>query len=386
MNNPVKKIIHIDMDCFYAQVEMRDNPKLQNIPLAIGGKPGTRSVLCTANYTARKYGVRSAMPSNTAVKLCPGLVIMPPNFHKYKKESEIIQEVFYEYTDLVEPLSLDEAYLDVSNCTECHGSATLIAKEIKRKIFERTGLTASAGVAPNKFLAKVASEWNKPNGLFVITPDKVMDFVPTLPVKKINGVGPVTAARLKEAGIETCGDIKKLGLRKLQMHFSSFGETLWDYAHGIDNRDVVTDWTRKSLSCEQTYMSDIDNLDACLFEVPSLLEEATDRLMRFKQKHESKGSGPLRLKKGFIKLKFHNFKSVTVEKTRTDDLLDQFWQSGSINADIIEYFKELLTEAYMRNPIPVRLIGVGFRFEEAIPENCSDAQDEIDLFSFDFPL
>lgn len=383
MNNPTRKIIHVDMDCFYAQVEMRDNPKLQNIPLAIGGKPGTRSVLCTSNYIARKYGVRSAMPSNTAVKLCPSLVIIPPNFSKYKKESEIIQDIFYEYTDLVEPLSLDEAYLDVTNCQECHGSATLIAKEIKKKIFERTGLTASAGVAPNKFLAKVASEWKKPNGLFVITPDQISKFVPGLPVKKINGVGPVTSARLKEFGIETCGDILKFGHRKLQLHLGPFGDTLWNYAHGIDDREVVNDWTRKSLSCEETYMSDIESLDSCLAEVFPLLEEVTRRLMRFKEKESSS----LKIKKGFVKLKFHNFKSVTVEKTRQDDLFKELWEKGFISEGVVTYFKDLLTEAYNRNPIPVRLIGLGVRFQDDQEVNDSvDGEEMIDLFSFDFPL
>lgn len=383
MNKKTRKIIHVDMDCFYAQVEMRDNPKLQNVPLAIGGKPGTRSVLCTSNYIARKFGVRSAMSSNTAVKLCPNLVILPPDFSKYKRESEIIQDIFYEYTDLVEPLSLDEAYIDVTNCKQCHGSATLIAREIKKKIFERTGLTASAGVAPNKFLAKVASEWKKPNGLFVITPDKIMDFVPSLPVKKINGVGPVTCARLKEFGIETCGDILKMGHRKMQLHLGQFGDTLWDYAHGIDEREVINDWTRKSLSCEETYISDIDSLDTCLLEVMPLLEEVTRRLMRFKAKNEA----PLKIKKGFVKLKFHNFKSLTVEKTRQDDLFKNFWENGVISNEIIKYFHELLTEAYNRNPIPVRLIGLGVRFgedEEQINE--SSTEEIVDLFSFDFPL
>src|SRR6185312_1104393 len=186
-----RKIIHVDMDCFYAAVEIRDNPNLKGKPVAVGGRPDQRGVLTTASYEARKFGLRSAMPSARAVKLCPDLILLPLNFDKYRTESRNVRAIFTRFTGVVEPLSLDEAYLDVTNSSICEGSATRIATEIRRQIFEETGLTASAGVAPNKFLAKVASDWKKPNGQFTITPAMVADFVKKLKVEKIPGVGKV---------------------------------------------------------------------------------------------------------------------------------------------------------------------------------------------------
>ena len=199
-----RKIIHCDCDCFYASVEIRDDPSLAGLPVAVGGSPERRGVITTCNYVAREYGVHSAMPSAHARRLCPGLVILPPDFDKYRAASRQIRQIFYDYTDLVEPLSLDEAFLDVSAASACHGSATLIARDIRRRVRAEVGITISAGVAPNKFLAKVASDWNKPDGDFVVLPEQVDAFVAALPVRRISGVGKATAERLSGMGVSIC--------------------------------------------------------------------------------------------------------------------------------------------------------------------------------------
>lgn len=205
----MRKIIHVDMDCFFAAVEMRDNPALRDIPIAIGGSRERRGVISTANYPARKFGVRSAMPTGMALKLCPHLTLLPGRYEAYKEASRQIQAIFSRYTSLIEPLSLDEAYLDVTDSTHCHGSATLIAQEIRQTIFTELQLTASAGIAPVKFLAKIASDLNKPNGQYVITPADVPEFLRTLPLGKIPGVGKVSAAKLEAMGLRTCEDVQK---------------------------------------------------------------------------------------------------------------------------------------------------------------------------------
>ena len=205
---PQRKILHIDADSFYASVEMRENPELRGRPIAVGGKAERRGVIATSNYEARKFGVHSAMASSRAMALCPQLIIVPPRFELYRGVSRQFHQIFQLYTKIIEPLSLDEAFLDVSTSSCCSGSATLMAQEILQRINDELQLTVSAGVAPNKFLAKVASDWNKPNGIFVIPPEDIAAFVLELPVKKINGVGKVTASRLKKMGVETCADLQ----------------------------------------------------------------------------------------------------------------------------------------------------------------------------------
>ena len=208
VSNDVKhtrKIIHCDCDCFYAAVEMRDNPALAELPLAVGGQPDRRGVIATCNYVARRYGVRSAMSSAQAVQRCPDLLILPPSMDKYRAASRTILAIYRDYTPLVQPLSLDEAYLDVTDSPHCRGSATLMAEEIRTRIRQEVGITASAGVGPNKFIAKIASDWNKPDGLYVVRPQDTDGFVAALPVGKLHGVGRVTAARLERLGIKTCG-------------------------------------------------------------------------------------------------------------------------------------------------------------------------------------
>jgi DNA polymerase-4 len=267
----MKKIIHIDMDCFYAAIEMRDNPRLKNKPVAVGGNPEKRGVICSCNYIARKFGVHSAMATAKALRICPKLILLPVNMEKYRAASEKIHKIFRSFTDIIEPLSLDEAYLDVTDCKHFCGSATLIAKSIRDKINWQLKLTASAGVAPNKLLAKIASDWNKPNGQLVITPENIESFISSLPVKKIFGVGKVTAEKLTKLGIKTCADLQKISLHDLIKRFGNFGAQLYELCRGIDNREVKPNRIRKSLSVEETFMQDLVSQDECLAKLPNMI-------------------------------------------------------------------------------------------------------------------
>ena len=333
-----RKIIHLDMDAFYASVEMRDNPRLKSLAVAVGGDPGRRGVIATANYKARKYGVRSAMPSWKAKQICPDLVIVPPDFDKYKQESRAIHEIFHSFTDLIEPLSLDEAYLDVSDAEMFRGSATLIAKEIRRRIWEERRLTASAGVAPNKFLAKVASDWKKPNGMFVILPEEIEEFVKELPIGKIWGIGKVTAQKLHMLDIRTCGELRQLDIVQLEKHFGSRAWSLHELCRGIDSRPVTVERTRKSLSVESTFLHDLDTLDACLEQLPELYRRLMARYGKISSQYE--------IKKPFVKVKFADFTTTTVES-----VLFPLSDLASYNA--------LIRIGWERKKQPVRLLGLG---------------------------
>ena len=250
----VRKIIHIDMDAFYASVEQRDNPELKGKPVAVGG--GHRGVVAAASYEARKFGVRSAMPSVTAKRRCPEIVFVKPRFDAYKEVSNQIRAIFADYTELIEPLSLDEAYLDVTEDRKGLGSARAIAEDIRRRIREECNLTASAGVSYCKFIAKLASDQNKPDGLCVITPDKGPAFVATLPVKRFHGVGPKTAEKMERLGIFTGADLAAWSREQLDAHFGSSGEWYWKIARGIDERPVRPDRPYKSVSAERTFDED----------------------------------------------------------------------------------------------------------------------------------
>jgi len=252
----VRKIIHIDMDAFYASVEQRDDPSLRGRPVVVAWR-GARSVVCAASYEARTYGVRSAMPAVRAERLCPDAVFVPPDFPRYKAVSRQVREIFLAHTDLVEPLSLDEAYLDVSAPKLESASATATAQAIRARIREETQLTASAGVAPNKFIAKIASDWNKPDGLFVVKPAQVEAFLTPLPVAKIPGVGKVMQARLANMGIATVGDLRAFSLQDLEQRFGSFGGSLHRRARGIDERPVQPDQPVQSISAEDTFATDL---------------------------------------------------------------------------------------------------------------------------------
>ncbi len=329
----MRKIIHIDMDCFFAAVEMRDNPALRHIPLAIGGSRQARGVISTCNYPARAYGVRSAMPTAQALKLCPNLTLLSGNMDKYHSASKQIRAIFERYTDMVEPLSLDEAYLDVSDCTLFQGSATRIAEDIRRCIRHETGLSASAGVAPNKFLAKIASDENKPDGLFVITPDQVSDFVRTLALKRLPGVGTKTAEKLAQLGLHSCADIHKASLAMLVKHFGSLADSLLKRSRGIDERPVCSREQRKSIGVERTLEHDLQQYTECVETLSGLLPQLQRRLEHYR--HTVAGQA-LPLQKIAVKLKFSDFRQTTVEKQgqpleldKLLPLLEEAWQRRS---------------------------------------------------------
>lgn len=347
------------MDCFYAQVEMRDNPHLRNVPLAVGGQPGTRSVLCTSNYLARTFGVKSAMPTDFAIKLCPQLVVVPPDFRKYSEASEIIHSVFQKYSTTIESVSLDEAYLDVSHAK----NATQLAIEIKKDILERTGLTASVGVAPNKFLAKIASDWKKPDGLFVIPPVHVDSFVSKLPVKLIPGVGKKGHELLESLGIKTCQDLRDIPVSTLTPFFGKFAFDLKMYALGVDEREVVSEWERKSLSVETTFIKDHQEENLLQLELQELYEDMIGRLAR-----HFEDEGEKRIKKIFVKVKFNDFSRTTCEETLR--LEEKVWEKELSP----ERFYPLLSHCLQKKNKAVRLIGLGVRFltqEEFTPVQLS---------------
>src|SRR6266700_1916335 len=252
----VRKIIHIDMDAFYASVEQRDNPDLRGKPVIVAWQ-AKRSVVCAASYEARAFGVHSAMPAMRAERLCPGAVFVPPDFTRYRAVSHAVREIFHRHTDLIEPLSLDEAYLDVTQNKTGLATATLVARTIRDEIRQQLNLTASAGVAANKFLAKLASDWRKPDGLFVIQPDDVEAFLLPLPVGKLPGVGKVNEEKLAKLGIKTVGDLRSLERSRLEQEFGRYGMRLYELARGIDENPVVPDRPTKSISVEDTFQEDV---------------------------------------------------------------------------------------------------------------------------------
>ncbi|KOO14616.1 DNA polymerase IV [Vibrio xuii] len=337
-NDKVRKIIHVDMDCFYAAVEMRDNPSYRNRPLAVGGHEKQRGVISTCNYEARKFGVRSAMATSKALQLCPRLLVVPGRMDVYKLISQQIRSIFARYTDLIEPLSLDEAYLDVTNCTQFKGSATLIAEAIRNDIWQELNLTASAGIAPVKFLAKVASDMNKPNGQYVIPPERVQQEVDKLPLEKIPGVGKVSLEKLHQAGYFVCADVKNSDYRELLRQFGRLGASLWNKSHGEDNREVVVERERKSVGVERTFSQNISTYDECW----QVIEE---KLFPELEKRLEKASPEKAIIKQGIKLKFADFRLTTIEHIHPQLEL--------------EYFKQLLRDILKRqNGREIRLLGL----------------------------
>ncbi|HAU1321431.1 TPA: DNA polymerase IV [Legionella pneumophila] len=340
--NPIRKIIHIDMDCFYAAIEMRDFPELANKPIAVGGEASRRGVIATCNYVARQFGIHSAMPTAHALKLCKELILRPVRMDVYQKESQYIRTLFAEYTDIIEPLSLDEAYLDVTESTQCQGSATWIAQEIRARIYQTRQLTASAGIAPNKSLAKIASDWHKPNGQMVIRPEDVNTFILDLPVRKLFGVGPKMEEKLNALNIKTCADLQRYSVEYLLHKFGTIGQRLYELARGIDNRPVNPERIRKSISVEETYPIDLPDSEACLEALPDLMVRLEARIQR-----AGKISGIHNL---FVKLKFNDFQQTTIE--RVHDKLD------------LIVLRQLIQEGFARKCLPVRLLGIGIKLKQ----------------------
>jgi len=261
------------MDAFFAAVEQRDNPQIKGLPVVVGGQPDSRGVVATCSYEARKFGIHSAMPTSRAYQLCPQAIFVPPRFSAYKEASAAIHNVFKCYTDIIEPLSLDEAYLNVSECDICEGSATLIAKQIRKDIFNAIQLTASAGISYNKFLAKLASDQNKPNGQFVIKPGEAEQFLNTLPIGRFYGVGKITENKMHSFGIKTGGDLKNKSLRALQKIFGNSAEYYYEISRGIDERPVSNSRVRKSLGAETTFQQDISDINEMQVQLLMLLKE-----------------------------------------------------------------------------------------------------------------
>ncbi len=300
-----RKIIHVDMDAFYASIELRDNPELLNMPVIVGGDPSGRGVVATANYEARKFGIRSAMSSRMAQKLCPHVVFIPPRFNVYKDTSKTIREVFLSFTPNVEPLSLDEAYLDVTEASKVYGSAQALAVEIKSQIRIKTGLTSSAGIGPNKLIAKIASDYKKPDGITVVSPLKVLEFLENLPVRKIPGVGPVTEQKLAAKNILTISELRKTSERELFEEFGKTGLWLFNAARGIDEREVQNSRTRKSVSAEDTFAKDLTDLDEIQKNLFIIASKVSKRLDVISEKGRTIT----------LKITFSDFSKVTRSKT-----------------------------------------------------------------------
>lgn len=347
-NLTARKILHFDMDCFYAQVEMRDNPKLANVPLAIGGPPKSRSVLCTSNYIARKFNVRSAMPVDFALKLCPHLVILPPNFKKYSEISEEIFDIYREYSGSIETLSLDEAFIEI----DPKENATLLAKTIKERILKKTELTSSAGVSYNKFIAKIASDWNKPNGLFVVPPEKAHDFLTKLEIKKLPGVGPKTNEILKKINLNTIEDLRNCEIETLQNQVGEFAYTLLEFAYGIDEREVISHSPPKSISVEETFIQDIKDLSNALNSFRELYPYLNKRLPHNDGQY---------FYKMIVKLKTHKFKrhskEIVLDYYSYKEINQQTLMTDNLKIKAEELFAELFTKVNE----PIRLLGVGFK-------------------------
>lgn len=333
-----RRIIHVDMDAFYASVEQRDNPELRGMPVAVGGS-SKRGVVAAASYEARRFGVKSAMPSVSAARKCPSLIFVKPRFDTYKAVSMEIRDIFADYTDLIEPLSLDEAYLDVSSSTSTDRTATQIANDIRRRILEQTSLTASAGVSFNKFLAKVASDFNKPNGITVVRPDQVERFIGRLSIERFYGVGQVTAAKFKKLGIHSGADLRAQSLEFLTLHFGRSGPYYFRLARGIDDRPVRTNRRRKSIGAERTYFDDTKNPEELRGRLADVIERLWPRIERLSASWRTVT----------VKIKYHDF----VQTTRSRSSV-AFADSES---ELVQVARRLLEEPALPAR-PVRLIGV----------------------------
>lgn len=335
-----RRILHCDMDCFYAAVHMRDDAALAGKPVVIGGRPESRGVVAAASYEARAYGIRSAMPASRAVLLCPHAVFLPPDFSRYRRESEAIQAIFRTFTPLVQVVSIDEAYLDVSDHLEPWGSATAVAEEVRRRVRAERGLTVSVGVGPNRLVAKIASDFEKPDGLTVVKPARVQAFLDPLPVRRLPGVGPATDERLRALGIETIAQLRAVPEETLAERFGKHGRQLAAYARGIDERPLELEWRRKSLSSEETYPQDLRSVKA-MHE--ALTRLAADVAKGLRRRHLAACTLT-------VKVRYDDFTTVTRSRTYPAPTADE--------AALAAAARELLarSEAGRR---AVRLLGVG---------------------------
>lgn len=359
-----RKIIHIDMDAFYASVEQRDNPEYRGKPIVVGGLPeGRGGVVAAASYEARKFGIRSAMPSKKALELCPEVIFVRPRFEAYKEVSKSIRAIFQRYTDFIEPLSLDEAYLDVTTDKQDVGSAIDIAKQIRRAIREELNLTASAGVSINKFVAKVASDMNKPNGLTFIGPDKVESFMEQLQVEKFFGVGKVTADKMKAMGLHTGADLKKLSQDDLIKHFGKPGKFFYHIVRGIDNRAVQPEREIKSVGAEDTFSYDLTDVNEMNAELDKIAVLVHNRLTRY----ELKGRTVT------LKIKYHDFKLITRSQS--------FLYPTNDVATIADTAKILLSHTNLADK-KIRLLGITLSNFGELPakENKRDNPAQLKLF------
>lgn len=334
-----RKIIHIDMDAFYASIEQRDNPKYKGKPLIVGGDPNRRGVVATCSYEARKYGIHSAMPSLTAYKLCPKAIFIRPRMEVYKKVSRQVMNILNEYSNLVEPLSLDEAFVDVSKSKRCKGSATLMALEIKERIFKEVGLTASAGVSFNKFLAKMASDFRKPDGITVITEENSKDFIRNIPIGKFFGVGRVTKNKLNNIGVFKGEDLLKFSEEELIDIFSDRGKILYEFSRGLDNRPVNPYRIRKSIGKEITLREDIEDIEEMIEVLDKIAERVSESLRLLNKKGKTVT----------LKVKFNDFKHITRSIT-----LEHFLKEKK---EIMGCVKDLISIVDFKNK-KVRLLGI----------------------------
>lgn len=353
----VRRILHCDMDCFYAAVHVRDDPSLRGKPVVIGGDPAGRGVVAAASYEVRRFGVHSAMPAAQAVRLCPQAIFLKPDFPRYRKESDKIFEIYRSFTPVVQPVSIDEAYLDLTEYLEPWGSATAAAQAIRRRIREERNLTVSVGVGPSKLVAKIASDFDKPDGLTVVPPSRVSEFLAPLPVRSLRGVGPRTEESLQALGIQTVADLRTHSLQDLADRFGRHGRTLYDFARGIDERPVTTHRERKSLGTENTYRHDLRHRDEMEEEIDRLAAEVARGL-------ERRGFGAFTIT---LKVRYSDFTTVTRARTLPAPTADADTISRQAR-DLLEK-----TEAPQR---PVRLLGV-------TASKLVGEEDEVQLWLFE---
>lgn len=357
-----RKIIHVDMDAFFASVEQRDQPEFRGKPLIVGGQPNSRGVVAACSYEARQFGIHSAMASSRAYRLCPQAIFVRPRFEAYREASEKIREIFWRYASEVEPLSLDEAFLDVTYTEDFNGSATLIAKAIKRDILAETGLTASAGVSYNKFLAKIASDMDKPDGLYLIRPEQGQAFVNKLPIGKFHGIGPATEAKMKAIGIDTGHELRQKTLAELSEHFGKSGQYYFNIARAIDERPIRSQRIRKSLGKETTLAEDI----LSVAELTTILLDLAEQVIESLNKHNMQGRTVT------VKVKYADFQQVTRAQTLDHSI---------VFSDLKEWIPKLLTRTEAGHK-PVRLVGLSLSgFDLPVVDEKRQAQLDLGLNS-----